>query len=109
MESHPIWCGAHPKVNFNWDFCESCDSETSDECFEDHVDSVVHIRNVDFPSDWFGYDKSNWNLWLRQASVEQKPRLFAATHSMDEDDATEVTKEELGMVIKDFSDLFNSM
>ena len=109
VESHPIWCGAHPKINFNEDFCDSCDSELSAECFEDHVDSVVHIRNVDFPSDWFGYDNFNWNLWLRQSSSDKKPKLFAATDSMDQNDATEITKEMLGNVINDFSDLLKAM
>jgi hypothetical protein len=109
MDSHPTWCGAHPKINFNEDFCQSCDSEVSPECFDDHLESVVHIRNVDFPSDWFGYDNFNWNLWLRQSSSEKKPRLFAAMDSMNENDAVEVSKEVLEAVIKDLSGLFKAM
>ena len=108
MSGHPEWCGAHPSVRYNDDWCDECDETFDDatsDCLEQHPEAVHHKRELNLGG---LQGAQGWNVWLSQRPGEKLPRLWSG-YELEEDDAEEISLKEFSSVLSALQDVHRAM
>ena len=98
---HPTWCWVNNKSVQNADYCLECDDyDDGRDCEISHPEKIVHRWEV--TEDNFGFGSEGSNVWISQGFNDKKPRAWFANQIFAEEDAKELTSEELVKLSKLF-------